>query len=89
MDEPPEELRKAIDDMEKDEIVNGRIHFDVLGHGETIAVEKENAISTDMYDSGLTVNLISPSIPVSGIIEIPNDDHDDDDELNAGSIAVS
>jgi len=41
MYEPPEELRKAIFNTEKNETVNGRIQFDVLGHGETLVVEKK------------------------------------------------
>ena len=75
MYEPPEELRKAISDVDKNEMVDQKIQFDVLGHGETLVVEKESTIASTV-DVGL--NLLSPdaAVPLE-ILESPSSgDHE-------------
>ena len=84
MYEPPEELRKAIFDVEKNEMVDQRIHFDVLGHGETLVVEKESTIASTV-DVGL--NLLSPdaAVPLEVLESPSSDDHEAGTTLNASS----
>ena len=84
MYEPPEELRRAVDAMEKNDIVDGRIQFDVLGHGETLVVEKESTIASTVDDS---MNLLSPdtTIPLELLESPSNDDYEPDTTFIASS----
>lgn len=49
MDEPPKDLRQAIDDAETRNSHDAAttIHFDVLGHGETLVVEEAQATAAN------------------------------------------
>jgi hypothetical protein len=72
MYEPPELLRKSIDEMEKDDVAHGRIQFEVLGHGETTIVEKDEAVA----HAGSDLSLFSPNTTLP--LEIVDNKSDDE-----------